>query len=88
MKPTRHMKHTDLFIIRLWTQDQDDQSGTANAGNAVCWRGKVQRVVSGESHEFKDWETLVNTLRSMTSTTLPHAQSRSLDTTGDASEQE
>ena len=65
MKPSRHMKHTDLFIVRVWTQHQDGQPGSA--GNSTAWRGKVQRVVDGESHEFNDWEALIYTLQAMLS---------------------
>ena len=63
----RHLtKHTDLFLVRFWAQDTNDipdgQSG---------WRGKVQRTVDGEVHEFGDWDALVTTLRAMLAATSP-----------------
>lgn len=70
MKPARHMKHTDLFIVRFWTQDSNEQ--VSNSGNSIDWHGKVQRVVDGESHEFTDWDALVATLRSMISVNSPN----------------
>ncbi len=65
MKPTRHIKHTDLFIVRVWTQDRDNQPG--NSGHVASWRGKVQRVVDGEAHEFGSWQALIDTLQAMLS---------------------
>ena len=40
-----------LFMVRVWTEEVDvDQ---------VEWRGKVQRVLSGETVYFRDWETML-----------------------------
>lgn len=35
------------------------------------WGGKVQRVVDGETHQFQNWEALVDTLRAMLAATSP-----------------
>ena len=69
MRPKRHLKHTDLFLVRFWTEEPESRSESTEA--APVWRGRVQRVVDGESREFKDWEALVGTLGAMLSTPLP-----------------
>lgn len=78
MKPARHIKHTDLFIIRVWTQDSEEPGNLS-----ISWRGKIQRVVDGESREFRDWQALVDTLRSMISSSLPEEPHRSTNIEGD-----
>ncbi|MDQ6695103.1 MAG: hypothetical protein M3014_11915 [Chloroflexota bacterium] len=63
MKPRRQLKHTDLFLVRFWTQEVSGMSEEQE------WGGKVQRVVDGEAHQFQDWEALVDTLRAMLAAT-------------------
>lgn len=73
----RHQSH--LFTVRLWAEDLGD-------GRAE-WRGKVERVMSGEAHYFRDWQTLISLLVTM----LPDVQiGRYLDeeTTGAPSDEE
>lgn len=70
----RHTKHTDLFLVRFWTQDAAGASDEQRA-----WRGRVQRAVDGESHEFHDWDTLVETLRQMLAATSPELAAGGLD---------
>jgi len=65
----RHItKYTDLFLVRFWAQDQDTNDLPDGRG---AWRGKVQRTVDGEVHEFGDWDALVTTLRAMLAATSP-----------------
>lgn len=75
MRPGRHMKHTDLFLVRVWTQEVRISYGTdGNTGGdepAIEWRGRIQRVVDGEAREFKDWEAFVDGLRAMMSAASP-----------------
>ena len=62
MNGHRHLKRKDLFLIRMWTE----QGSGADEGD-VSWRGKVQRVVDGETYPFDDWQALVEVLRSLVS---------------------
>ncbi len=65
-----------LFLVRLWEESGDgsqedrtpDGNGTHPNVAATSdreWKGKVQHVVSGESHTFHDLTSLVEYLRSM-----------------------
>ncbi len=56
-----HYKRSDLFLVRLWVKDAGDGSGK------VEWRGKVQRVVDGESRQFSSLQNLLDVLRVMLS---------------------
>jgi len=59
----QHPSH--LFTVRLWLEDLGD--GLAE------WRGQVQHVLSGETHYFRQWETLLALLLAM----LPPAEADS-----------
>jgi hypothetical protein len=61
VKADRNLRRTDLFLVRMWTQDASDGSGTSE------WHGRVQRVVDGESRQFDNWQTLVAALSAMLS---------------------
>ncbi|MDQ3703717.1 MAG: hypothetical protein M3437_00570 [Chloroflexota bacterium] len=69
-----------LFLVRLWEEsdggshsgDATDYSGEGESthpnvdGTAEReWKGKVQHVVSGESHTFQDLPSLLDFLRAM-----------------------
>lgn len=56
---TRRSRRADLFLVRVWA------AGTGAASTAAEWHGKVQRVTDGESHEFHDWQGLVEWLLAM-----------------------
>ena len=58
----RRYKGSNLFLIRFWAEDMSD--GTSG----IRWRGKVQRVMDGESHDFDDLEVLIDLLLAMLST--------------------
>ena len=66
MSPKHRTTRNDLFLVRFWLEDMsseaDGQSG---------WGGRVQRAVSGESHEFNNWDALVKALRAMLTATSP-----------------
>lgn len=53
------MKHTELFLLRLWTEQE-------SAGEPQ-WCGKVQHVVTGEVHIFHTWPMLEDLLLAMIS---------------------
>jgi hypothetical protein len=55
-------QHSHLFTVRLWAEDLGD--------GQTEWRGKVERVTSGEAYYFRDWSTLVSLLVTM----LPDVQ--------------
>ncbi|HEX8229728.1 MAG TPA: hypothetical protein VF826_10500 [Chloroflexia bacterium] len=81
-----------LFLVRLWKEsDGGSHNGNASDGNGNGvhpnvggaaereWKGKVQHVVSGESHTFQDLPSLLDFLRAM----MP-APSAGTPTTGEA----
>jgi hypothetical protein len=47
--------HSNLFMVRVWLEEVDDSH--------VEWRGKVQRVVSGETLYFREWGSMLAFLR-------------------------
>jgi hypothetical protein len=61
---TRHHKRTNLFLLRVWTEDL-----SGGASSNVEWNGSVQRVVDGEARQFKGWQDLLETLLAMVSNT-------------------
>ena len=52
-----HIRRSDLFLVRMWTE-------TTDTGSRLAY-GKVQRAVSGETNHFEDWEDLLDRLRAM-----------------------
>jgi hypothetical protein len=58
----RRYKGSNLYLVRFWAKD-----GTNSGDENVDWRGRVQRVVDGESHEFKSLQDLVGLLSVMLS---------------------
>jgi len=55
----RQQYHSHLFTVRLWMENLGD-------GRAE-WRGQVQHVLSGETHYFREWPTLLALLQAMLS---------------------
>ncbi len=45
-------RSSHLFLVRVWTGEGGDDQGQGE------WYGKVQHVLSGETHTFKDWNSL------------------------------
>ena len=65
MEMRRSYRRSNLFLVRLWAEEAGD---TADSGGGnVEWRGKVQRVTDGESHQFRDWQSLAEVLLAMLS---------------------
>ena len=58
----RRYKGSNLYLVRLWAKGVD-----ATGDGSVEWHGRVQRVVDGESHEFKSLQDLVDLLSVMLS---------------------
>lgn len=44
-------KHSQLFTLRVWPEEIAD--------GHTEWRGKIQRVVDGETLYFHDWEAMM-----------------------------
>ena len=51
------LKRSDLFLVRLWTEEK--------SGGETEWHGRVQRTVNGETGYFRDWPQLVELLLAM-----------------------
>jgi hypothetical protein len=66
MSPKHHTSRNDLFLVRFWLQDTSSESE-----GQITWGGRIQRAVSGESHEFSDWDAMVKVLRTMLAATSP-----------------
>ena len=62
MSRHRHLRRSDLFLLRLWSE-----AGGEDGLGEPMWRGKVQRVVDGEARPFSDLEDLLATLVAMLS---------------------
>ncbi len=59
----RDFKRNNLFLLRLWAEDLRDGDGR----NKAQWHGRLRRVVDGESHDFADWQGLLDLLADMLS---------------------
>ena len=57
---TKRRKHTDLFLLRVWCDDEEGDEGSGSR-----WRGRLQRPTSGEAHNFANWEALIAVLEAM-----------------------
>lgn len=57
MKADRHLRRTDLFLVRVWSEEVDN--------GRTEWCGKVQRPVNGETRYFRDWPALLDLLSNM-----------------------
>jgi hypothetical protein len=53
-----------LFLVRIWAVEMSD----GNSG----WSGKVQHVVSGEAHTFRDQSELLACLAAMLISEVVH----------------
>jgi hypothetical protein len=58
--PTKKRKHTDLFLLRVWYDEEERDDGSG-----VRWRGRLQRPTSGEARTFADWAALIAVLEAM-----------------------
>ena len=77
MSPYRPIRRVDLFLVRVWREDSSEieynadqiqSAGTDDSGGGIIeWRGSVQRVVDGESHQFSGWQGLTDLLLAMVS---------------------
>lgn len=56
MNPRRRLKRMNLFVLRIWAQDEGLRDGP------VTWEGQVRRSVDGEAHYFHDLQGLLDWL--------------------------
>lgn len=48
---------SQLFTLRVWTEE---------VGNGrIEWRGTIQHVLTGETHHFRDWQTLIQLIETL-----------------------
>ena len=46
-----------MFLLRVWADQGSD--------GEIVWRGRVQQIVSGETHSFETWSMLIELLLRM-----------------------
>ena len=46
-----------MFLLRVWADQGSD--------GEIVWRGRVQQIVSGETHSFETWSLLIKLLLTM-----------------------
>jgi hypothetical protein len=56
-QPVRPATH--LFAVRIWLEPLSETQAE--------WRGKIEYVLTGEWHYFRDWSTLIAHLKAMVS---------------------
>ena len=57
MAAGRQLGKSDLFLVRLWTEETEE--------GETAWCGKVQQAVTGEARFFHELPELINVLLSM-----------------------
>jgi hypothetical protein len=57
MSVGRRSGRSHLFLVRVWIEEAPTEQ--------TEWCGKVQQVVSGETHSFRKWSMLVDLLQTM-----------------------
>ena len=62
MIPRHNDKSSQLFTLRVWPEELSE--------GRVEWRGKIQRVVDGETLYFHDWEAMMSFLLKTLSTNV------------------
>ena len=73
--PSPRNKRSELFSLRLWSEE--------TAEGQTEWRGKVERVVSGETLYFRDWDAMLDFLRGDHSPPLAAGHERAASTHSD-----
>ncbi len=65
MDARRPWKESHLFLLRLWIEV--DEEGR----DKEQWCGRVQHILSGEAHTFRDWLALADLLTGMAQSYVP-----------------
>lgn len=50
MKPGHSQDNSHPFLLRVWKEEGEE--------GVIAWCGKLQHIVNGDSHLFRDWATL------------------------------
>jgi hypothetical protein len=63
--PRPHDSH--LFLLRLWAESEkeSEQLGGQLGEQVLQWHGRVQHIISGETHNFLTWPMLIDLLLEM-----------------------
>ncbi len=65
--PDAHeLTHSQLFVLRMWQENLGE--------GQLEWRGKVQHMISGEAHYFRDWSGLIACLQQILENQLEHTK--------------
>lgn len=65
MDKSRQPNSSTLFLVRLWVDEAAEED--------VALQGRVVHVLSGQAHDFHDWQTLTRLLLEM----MPGAEAAS-----------
>jgi hypothetical protein len=69
--PGNRSRRTGLFVVRIWREDTgtttNSAEGVGSGDRGRQWKGRVQRAVSGEEHQFEGWSALIEVLEEMLS---------------------
>ncbi len=68
MSSDRQRGRSDLFLIRLWTDELEGsaiQNGDKQPDEDGGRHGRLLNMLNGEGHNFDSWEGLVGLLREM-----------------------
>ncbi len=61
--PKKTEEQSQLFTVRIWVEDVGN-------GRAEI-RGTVKHILSGETHHFRDWQTLIERLKVLSAAKTP-----------------
>lgn len=60
-------RRANLFVVRIWREAAGRTTNSADGSREGWWKGRVQRAVSGEEHDFEGWTALIEVLEEMLS---------------------
>lgn len=63
---TDELTHSQLFVLRIWQENLGE-------GHRE-WRGKVQHMISGDAHYFREWAGLIACLQQILGNQLEHTK--------------
>ncbi len=63
MDNTSPTRQSELFMLRLWPEEQGD--------GAIAWRGRIQHALTGRTAYFQGWPALATVLDNFLSEPAP-----------------
>ncbi len=57
MREERKQERSQLFTLRVWVEDVGD--------GRTELRGTLKHILTGETHHFRDWQTLIQCLEAL-----------------------